>query len=47
MNQNLGSQQIERLLNDLELDESEKETIFPEILSDLSDAEYEVSVHDT
>ncbi|XP_045448241.1 piggyBac transposable element-derived protein 1-like [Melitaea cinxia] len=47
MNKNLDSQQIERLLNDFELDESENDTIFPEILSDLSDAEDEVSVHDT
>ncbi|GBP75860.1 hypothetical protein EVAR_53933_1 [Eumeta japonica] len=47
MAKDLNPQQIERLLSDLENEDSGNDEIFPELLSDLSDAEYKVSDHDT
>ncbi|KAL4707486.1 hypothetical protein ACJJTC_000238 [Scirpophaga incertulas] len=43
MVKNLNAQQIERLLNDLKNEDSENDEIFPELLSDLSNAEYFMS----
>lgn len=47
MDKNLNPEQIEHLLNDLEPQETEAEVIYPELSSDLSDAESEISDHDT
>ncbi|CAK1583895.1 unnamed protein product [Parnassius mnemosyne] len=47
MDKNLNPQQIQDLLNDLDCDENVNEDIFPDASSDLSDAESEISDHNT
>ncbi|CAG5053554.1 unnamed protein product [Parnassius apollo] len=47
MDKNLSLQQIQDLLNDLDSDENVNEDIFPDASSDLSDAESEISDHNT
>ncbi|KAK2578686.1 hypothetical protein KPH14_001218 [Odynerus spinipes] len=47
MNKNLSLQQISNLLNNRGSDESENEEVLAETLSDVSDAEFEISDHDT
>ncbi|CAG5046287.1 unnamed protein product [Parnassius apollo] len=47
MDKNLNLQQIQDLLNALDSDENVNEDIFPDASSDLSDAESEISDHNT